>query len=113
MTDILRKKLAKRARQAISLASGITPKELIKSPSQKRSESIRKKDMKRAGIKEVLVKVPSDCRDCKKSCTFSYDLNLCPERSMVVRCQQCGQKIRIRIIPGVAWERCPICEVKR
>lgn len=108
----LRKKLEKRARQQIALSNGITPKELIKSPSQKKSERMKAKDRKRAGIKQVEPEPPSDCRGCEKQCQYNSDLNICPERSFVVRCKQCGQKVRIRIINGVGYELCPVCAAR-
>lgn len=111
--DALRKKLNKRAKQQIALSNGVTPKELQKSPSQKKSERAKMKEMKRSGIKQVEPDPPSDCRGCGKDCKYDQNLNICPERSLVVRCKQCGQKVRIRIINGVGWEFCPVCVATR
>ena len=110
-SERLRDKLAKRASDHIALANKITPKHLQKTPSQKKSEAGRKKYLKRAGIKDAVgvEVVPSDCRGCTKDCRFGNDLEICPERSVVLRCKQCGQKVRFRVIQDVAWEYCPVC----
>ena len=47
MTDDLRKKYTRRAQEAVAMASGVTPKRLQKTPSQKRSENMRKKGLRR------------------------------------------------------------------
>lgn len=49
--DAHRKKLAKRAKEHVALSNKITPDRLLKSPSQKRSENIRKKLRNRDGYK--------------------------------------------------------------
>jgi len=111
-SDIARERLAKRARDHISLINKTTPKSMLKSPSQKRSEAGRKKYLKRAGIKDAVgvEVIPSDCRGCTKDCRFGNDLDICTERSLVLRCKKCGQKVRFRVINGVAWELCPVCQ---
>lgn len=109
----IRKKLSKRAKQQIALTSGVTPKELQKTPSQKRSESGRRKLLKRAGVQEDIKTFPSDCRGCVKECKYDHDLERCPEMSLVLRCRICGQKVRFRIIHGVAWEYCPVCAERK
>lgn len=109
--DLARKRLAKRASDHIALANKITPKHLQKTPSQKKSEAGRKKFLKRAGIEDAagVETIQSDCRGCTKDCRFGNDLDICPERSLVLRCLKCGQKVRFRVITGVAWEYCPVC----
>lgn len=49
--DAIKKKIAKRAKEHISLANKITPDRLLKSPSQKRSENMKKKLRNRDGYK--------------------------------------------------------------
>lgn len=109
----LRKKFAKRAQEQTALVSGITPKSLLKSPSQKKSERGKAKELKRAGIerknKTEERTIPSDCRGCADDCKYNRDLDLCPKQSMVLRCKHCGQKVRFRVIIGLAWEYCPVC----
>lgn len=105
--DIARKRLDKRARQHRALASGVTPKELRKTPSQKRSESARKKYLKKAGISTAPV-VPGDCFGCPKE-PCGKTVNTCEERAMVHPCLKCGQKVRHRIDAVKVWERCPVC----
>jgi hypothetical protein len=108
MTDQLRKKLAKRAKQQIALISGVTPKELLRSPSEKRSIQARKKFAKRGGVKEA--EPPQDCYGCEKDVVGkTCNLNTCEERAMVHRCLICGQKVRHRIVAGNPWLHCPSC----
>ena len=109
--QLSRQKLAKRARDAIALASGTTPEHLRKTPSQKHSEAGKARERRRAGVKNAEAPVPSDCRECPldKACQNNHDLAKCSYNSVVVRCGQCGQKVRIRIVPGKEWERCPVC----
>jgi hypothetical protein len=49
--DAIRKKLIKRAKEHVSLVNKIVPDRLLKTPSQKRSENIRKKLRNRDGYK--------------------------------------------------------------
>lgn len=110
--DLLRARLAKRASDHIALANKVTPEHLLKTPSQKHSEAGRKRLLKRAGSNAVagVAEVPSDCRGCTKECRYGMDLDICPELSAVLRCKHCGQKVRFRVIPGIAWEYCPVCQ---
>lgn len=109
--DLARERLDKRAQEQLALVNKITPKRLQKTPSQRKSEAGRKKYLKRAGIKTAAgVEIPpSDCRDCTKECKYDHDLDICPERSLVLRCRKCGQRVRFRVINGIAWELCPVC----
>lgn len=109
--QLARKRLAKRTADQISIINKITPKSMLKSPSQKRSERERKKYLKRAGIeREVHTEViPSDCRGCTDACRFGNDLNICQKKSLIVRCGKCGQKVRVRVVDGEDWSRCPVC----
>jgi hypothetical protein len=76
--DLARSRLVKRAKQQVALTSGITPKALHKTPSQRRSESGRKKLLKKAGI-STEVQVPGDCFNCpKEPCGKAVDT--CEER---------------------------------
>lgn len=106
--DIARKRLAKRASDHIALANKVVPKHLQKTPSQKRSESGRKKFDKRAGIKAP--EPPQDCYGCEKDVAGrTCNLNTCSERAMVHRCLKCGLKVRHRIVIGKPWEYCVSC----
>jgi hypothetical protein len=49
--DALRKKLTRRAKEHVALADHIVPDRLLKTPSQKRSENIKKKMRNRDGFK--------------------------------------------------------------
>lgn len=104
----LRKKLTKRAKQQVALTSGVVPKELRQSPSEKRSNRARAKFEKRGGIKEA--EPPQDCFGCEKDVPGkTCNLNTCPERAMVHRCLICGMKVRHRIVVGNPWLHCPSC----
>jgi hypothetical protein len=108
MTDQLRKKLAKRAKQQIALISVVTPKELLRSPSEKRSIQARKKFAKRGGVKEA--EPPQDCYGCEKDAPGkTCSLNTCEERAMVHRCLICGSRVRHRISATAVWTVCPSC----
>lgn len=112
----LRKKLAKRAKQQIALTSGVTPKELMKSPSQKKSERGRAKELKRAGVKEKHeIEHPNDCRDCpdELTCAYDRDLKRCHKPKLVVKCERCGIMVRIRLVLGQEWKYCPVCREMR
>lgn len=106
--ELLREKLAKRAQDQLALVNKITPKRLQKTPSQKRSESGRKKFDKRAGVKAP--EPPHDCYGCEKDVPGkTCNLNTCAERAMVHRCLRCGLRVRHRIVEGKPWEYCVSC----
>lgn len=105
--ETLRAKFEKRAREQIALANNITPKRLLKSPSQKKSERGKAKELKRAGVSAV-APVPCDCYGCPKE-PCGKSLNECEERAMAHRCLKCGLKVRHRIVIGNPWEYCPVC----
>jgi hypothetical protein len=113
-SDIAREKLAKRTRKAM-IESGKKTGKLTdaekKTPSQRKSESARAKEMRRAGVQKAIAmrEIPSDCRGCTKDCRYGCDLSICPEKSIVHRCTQCGQKVRYRWIEGIPWILCPVC----
>ena len=101
-----RKRLAKRTEEQLALINKITPKRLLKSPSQKHSEAGRKRLNRGAVAPQT---IPDDCRGCTQLGKCGKTLNNCEERSMVLRCKKCGTKVRARIIEGVVWETCPVC----
>ena len=107
-SELARARITKRAREHVALASHIVPKRLQKTPSQKRSESGRKKFDKRAGVKAP--EPPQDCYGCEKDVSGkTCNLNTCSERAMVHRCLKCGLKVRHRIVEGNPWEYCVGC----
>jgi hypothetical protein len=108
MSD-LRKKLEKRAREQIALTAGVIPKSLQKTPSQTRSENIRRKDAKRAGVKFIQTNYPCDCHGCPKE-PCGQTLEQCSEKSMVHQCTKCGQRVRHRVQEGTPWMYCPPCK---
>lgn len=109
MTDTLRKKLDKRAKEQRSLINHIVPESLRKTPSQKRSENMRKRLASRDGNKPVDVNVMLDCHSCTKY-PCGKTPNACMERSMIHRCLKCGQKVRHYIDPENQWRYCPKCK---
>jgi hypothetical protein len=78
-----------------------------KTPSQKRTENLKKKDLKRAGLSSKPV-YPTDCHLCPKY-PCGETLNDCLERSMVHSCTKCGLKVRHRVDPEIPWTLCPSC----
>ena len=111
-SELARAKLTRRAKEMIALSNNTVPKRLQKTPSQKRSEAIRKRYLNRAGVQEIKVEIPEDCHGCQKY-PCGIKLEACHERSMVHRCLGCGLKVRHRIVPGDPWMYCPVCKVKR
>ena len=107
-SELARARIAKRTRDHIALINKTTPKSMLKSPSQRKSEAGRKKYDKRAGVKTP--EPPQDCYGCEqdvpgKACS----INTCSERAMVHRCLKCGLKVRHRIVIGKPWEYCVSC----
>jgi hypothetical protein len=112
MTDQLRKRLKKRAQESVALASGGTPKRLQKTPSQKKSEAMRKK-LNRGVIINSLETIMSDCRSCGGLPGCDSDLSRCSMRSVTIRCGKCGQKVRVRIYDdGGERYLCPVCKAQ-
>jgi len=115
----LRTRLTKRAVKAM-IQSGKPVGKLTdaqkKPPSQRKTELLHKKlDSRKSNAgagKAVEVPIPDDCRGCTDTCP-SNSLAKCHRNSIVVRCAQCGQKVRIRIIPGENWKYCPVCREGR
>lgn len=111
-SDIARKKLMSRTNRTMILSGvkvGKLPESAKKSPSQRKSESARKKFAKRAGLQNVQNVYPSDCRDCDEKCGYDRNLEKCYRHSLVLQCDKCGKKVRVRIIPGEDWRLCPSC----
>lgn len=96
MTDLLRARLAKRAENWNTVK---------KPPSQKKSETLRKKLARGVDIDQP---VGDDCRDCPDH-PCGKTLNSCERPSRVRRCPRCGVKVRYRIIDGDEWMECPSC----
>lgn len=112
--DLARKRLDKRAQEQLSLINKITPKRLLKSPSQKRSEAGRKKELKRGGIKGVcgVEDYPDDCHGCPEKKGCGKLLEMCGKPFAVHKCLGCGIRVRHRV-SGVVWEYCPVCSEGR
>lgn len=104
----LRKKFAKRTRQQIALTSGVTPKELLKSPSQKKSERGKMKELKRAGVSASYVKPPYDCNCCPKE-PCGQTMATCGVVGTTLQCSKCGGKYIRRSYPEQVVYLCPFC----
>ncbi len=102
MPEDLRKKLAARAKRALSKA-------IVASPSEKRSERLRKK-LNRG--EPDLRELPEDCRNCPKE-PCGKTINTCEEKMVVGRCGKCGIKARYRFIFGEFVYMCPVCRSRR
>jgi len=113
-TDPLRSKLSRRTETNIALINHKIPTNLLKSPSQKRSESMRKK-LNRGVVDPTLATVKDDCNNCpdELTCPHEHNLNICPKVSRINRCKKCGQKVRYRFVEGEVWEYCPVCRERR
>lgn len=105
--DELRKKLNRRAKDNIAMANNVVPEHLQKSPSQKKSELLRKKLLR--GKTDPKDSSMDDCRGCVRY-PCGHGLNTCDLRSLVKRCDKCGQKVRYRVIIDKEWTLCPVCE---
>lgn len=107
-----RKRLERRSQEHLSLANHIVPKRLQKSPSQKKSETGRKKFLKRAGKeKQEPVPILYDCHTCPKY-PCGQTMATCDEPAITHRCMKCGKKVTYRFDPLAPWEYCPVCKVK-
>lgn len=109
--DLARDRLNNRIRRTLIQAGkkiGKLTNSEKKTPSQRRSESGRKKEATRAGVKVIDVATGEDCHNCSKY-PCGKTIKSCGERSMVHRCLGCGQRVLHRIDPSVPWERCPVC----
>lgn len=102
----LRERSTRRAKDHIALANNKVPDHLVKSPSQKKSESLRKKLAR--GVKDPRDSAMDDCRGCTRY-PCGHGLSTCDLMSLVKRCGKCGQKVRYRVIAGVDWKYCPSC----
>ena len=104
--ELHKKKLVKRAQQQIALTSGVTPKALQKTPSQKHSESLRKK-LTRGASPEP--NYDDDCRGCPDKPLCGKLLEKCGQEWKIARCKTCGKKHRYRWIEGEVWMNCTRC----
>ena len=76
-----------------------------KSPSQKRSENIRKKLNR--GIEPVAT-IGEDCNSCSKY-PCGNTIQTCDEPSRKNRCAKCGQVIVYRFVAEGEWKYCDVC----
>jgi hypothetical protein len=106
--DLARSRLDKRAQEQVALSNNITPKRLLKSPSQKKSERAKAKELKRAGVANAPeVRPPEDCRNCpKEPCGSS--LSKCGVIAITGRCSKCGGKYLRRSIANEVFV-CKVC----
>ena len=109
--DKLRRKLlSRRAEHTHQLVHGFVPESLRKTPSQKKSEYLRKKLNRDAP--NIDVQVQEDCRDCPKH-PCGESIKSCKERSFTKRCSRCGLLTMYRVIIGGEWKLCKKCRDKQ
>ena len=109
----LRHRLDKRAQEQIALSNNITPKRLLKSPSQKKSERAKAKELKRAGVVTGLksaaeAEPPMDCNRCPKE-PCGKTLKECGVVAITARCTKCGQRVLRRSNPEQGAYLCVVC----
>ncbi len=109
-SELAREYLAKRTRDHIALINKTTPKSMLKSPSQKRSEAGRKKYLKRAGVKAER-RIMEDCTDCPKN-PCGKKILACGEPGTRYECQQCGVMV-ICYHTEPRPKYCPICRERK
>ncbi len=108
MTSSLHKKLQKRAETTRALISGVTPKTMVKSPSEKHSESLRKKLMR--GRKPEL-EYQFDCNGCTE-CRGGHFLRTCQKPRRIEPCRNCGRLTMYRIDETKTFDQCPQCRTR-
>jgi hypothetical protein len=111
--DAHRKHLTIRAKDHIALVNKIVPDHLLKTPSQKRSESAKKRERKRAGKYEDSCRAAAadllfDCYTCPKS-PCGTPPEQCDEQMLLERCNKCGQPVRHFIDVDFKWIYCQVC----
>lgn len=113
--DLARERLTKRTRRTLILSGariGKLSDSEKKTPSQKRSENGKAKELKRSGVKNIagVEDIPDDCFDCpEKANRCGKMLEMCGKRHLVLRCKKCGIRVRARIDAVRVWTLCPIC----
>jgi len=76
-----------------------------KTPSQKRSENLRKK-LNRGAQPDI--KAGEDCNGCSKY-PCGKTVKHCSEPSRKNRCKKCGGVVIYRYVEGQVWEYCEPC----
>lgn len=108
--DIARARLDKRTRNHIALVNKTVPKSMQKTPSQRRSESGRKKLLKKAGVKTVRNEM-DDCTGCPKN-PCGKKILACMEPTTRYVCDHCGAfVVCYRTEPRPKY--CPICRERK
>lgn len=114
--DSHRKQLTRRAKEHISLANRIIPDRLKKTPSQKKSESAKKHEQKRAEKHEISSTTAAknlvfDCYTCPEY-PCGTDPVACDKQMILERCARCGQPVRHYIDKNFKWTCCKGCRKK-
>jgi len=112
-SELSRLRLEKRAQEQIALSNNITPKRLLKSPSQKKSERAKAKELKRAGVvagskAASEVEPPCDCNGCPME-PCGKTLKECDAVAIVARCSKCGERVLRRSNPEQGAYLCVVC----
>lgn len=107
MPEDLRKKIKRRAQEAVAMAHGGCPKRLQKTPSQKNSERMRKK-LNRGVPTTESEPVMEDCRNCPDEPCGSSIRN-CKRVAIISRCSVCKVKALRRSVPDEPVYVCLVC----
>jgi hypothetical protein len=97
----------------VALVNKMVPDRLAKTPSQKRSESAKKRELKRAGKHEescgaAATVLEYDCYTCSKYPCGALP-EQCDEPMLLERCSRCGKPVRHHIDADFKWELCQSC----
>lgn len=107
-SETLRKKLVNRNTKALIDAGkkiGHLTESQKKTPSQKRSENLRKKLNR--GV-EPPATVGEDCNNCPKY-PCGTTVSKCIKPSRKNRCAKCGQVVVYRFVAEGEWKYCEVC----
>ena len=114
--DTHRTYLTRRAKEHVALVNKVLPKRLQKTPSQKRSENDKKRELRRAQRHDLSCRKSAndiifDCYTCLKY-PCGTDPVACYEPMILERCAGCGLPVRHYHDVVVKWTHCPVCREK-
>jgi hypothetical protein len=108
-----REQLHKRATKALIEAGKPAGRKLTDSekvtPSQRRSDLMRKKFAKKSNT-GTIIKPEQDCRGCPEKPTCEKTLETCGKDWNMLTCPSCGRRTRFRHIATESWKKCTECK---
>ena len=113
-----RKRLNARAKKAMALAQGMPDNSpLLKCPSQKHSERLKKKLMRGEKTAANYIHDCFTCKDCDgyKAVPESekHPSGSCHRAHRIYQCRSCGQSVMYAIDSRAEWKYCPRCRETR